>query len=206
LLSVPEFTDAVRSSLANTEKACCKLIEKYVKNQGLVSKAVIYRTKRKINNEDDQYYDDDFKKMPYWNAEFTDRNSKFRITTRDEAGGKFHSQWIIVGQFVDVAEIVGQKFTALDMCFPRHQYYNRKTWVLVTRDSNNKVCVLAYGTSPQENTPGAQDFRQICLTDERLKKYLCGSICYTDGGPSLPIFIEGFEGLIHKRCFEHLIK
>ena len=86
--------------------------------------------------------------MPYWNAKFTDRNSKSRIMTREDAGGKFHSQWIIVGQFVDVAEIVGQKFTALDMCFSRHVHYNGKIWVLVTRDSNNKVCVLAYRTSP----------------------------------------------------------
>ena len=76
LMMVPEFTNAVRPGSATTEKQCRQIIEKHVKNQGLVSKAVIYRTKRKINNEDDQYYEDDFKKMPYWNAEFTDRNSK----------------------------------------------------------------------------------------------------------------------------------
>ena len=126
LLAVPEFTDAVRSGHATTEKACRRIIEKHVKNHGLVSKAVIYRTKRKINNEDDQYYEDDFKKIPYWNAEFTDRNSKSRIMTREDAGGKLHSQLIIVGQFVDVAEKVGQKFTALDTCFSRHLYYNGK--------------------------------------------------------------------------------
>ena len=206
LLTVPEFSAAVRSGNAPTEKACRRIIEKHVKNHGLVSKAVIYRAKRKLTNNDDKFYADDFKKMPYWNSEFTDRNGKSRIMTRGDSGGKFHSQWIIVGQMIDVAELVGQKFTALDTCFSRHVFYNGKIWVLVTRDSNNKVCVLAYGTSPQENNPGASDFGDICATDARLTKYLCASICYTDGGPALPTFIARFEGMIHKRCFEHLIK
>ena len=57
-----------------------------------MSKAVIYRAKRKLTNNDDKFYADDFKKMPYWNSEFTDRNGKSRIMTRGDSGGKFHSQ------------------------------------------------------------------------------------------------------------------
>ena len=60
--------------------------------------------------------------------------------------------------------------------------------------------------SSQEDNPGVDSFRDTCKANRHLVEYLKGAILYSDGGTCLPRFVDGFDGMIHKRCFEHLIK
>ena len=103
-----------------------------------------------------------------------------------------------------MAALVGPKFGAIDTYFSRHWAYDGDIWVLVTRNSNNKICVPAYGLSPQEQNDGVEHFITAGKSNSNLTEYLRGAVLYTDGGPSLPRFAEGLS-MKHKRCFRHLI-
>jgi hypothetical protein len=181
------------------------LCEKYIGGYGQINKHTLWRTRRKIMHEGKKFYADDYLKIPYWNAAFMHRNPTSYIR-RYYPENVFNSQFLVCGPFVHVAAHCGLKFGAIDTCFSKHWCYTGQIWVLATRDSNNKICVPCYGMSPGEDNDGCDSFLKTCKTNALLVKYLNGAVLYTDGGPTMPRFAEGFEGMVHKRCFEHLIK
>ena len=205
ILSCKEFRTGVQSGSANTEKQMRTLVEKNIGGYGQVNKHTLWRARRMIMHEDKKFYEDDFLKMPFWNAAFVHRNptSRMRVYFPEDV---FNSQFLVCGPFVHVLSFVGLKFAAIDTCFSKHWCYTGKIWVLATRDSNNRICVPCYGMSPEEDNPGVDAFMATARSDGDLKAYLDGAVLYTDGGPTMPRFAAGFDGMVHKRCFEHLIK
>ena len=147
--------------------------------------------------EDKKFYNDDFLKIPFWNAAYCHRNPTSFIRTYWPED-VFNSQFLVCGPFVHVASLCGLKFAAIDTCFSKHWAYNGKIWVLATRDSNNKICVPCYGMSPEEDNPGVDSLANTCKADRHLVEYLKGAVLYSDGGPCMPRFVEGFEGKVHK--------
>ena len=90
--------------------------------------------------EDKHLYEYDNPKIPYWNAAYCHRNSASFIRSYWPEN-VFNGQFLICGPFVHVASHCGLKFGAIDTCFSKHWAYNRKIWVLATRDRNNRICV-----------------------------------------------------------------
>ena len=138
---------------------------------------------------------------------------KFTIDTYTQStqnvnndGRTFKRMYVSFKANIDAAKHCGLKFMAVDACFFKHKTFNRyKLLVLVTRDSNNEVLLLAVAIVPAEDGEQYTWFGQQCNNTPDLAEYMKDGVIYSDIHGGIPYFVEEFENLHHCHCFFHVL-
>ena len=173
---------------------------------GNVEPWTLYRARNKVMTPTLGQYTEDFKKLEQWQAEFVFLNNSSRISDNiNVKDNTFVACFLTMSQMIWANYKCGLGFHAVDTCHSYHPIYTGKLWVLCSRDSDNKICILAYALTPSEDKDSATQFGEFCAVGDRLQSMLSGSVLYTDGGPALPAFAEYFDAAKQNRCFQHLI-
>ena len=150
---------------------------------------VSYGAKHKVLNPSEGQYEEDFKKLDQWMSEYIDLNGNSRIFRKiGYEDNTFEAVCLSNSQMIWGNHRCGLGFHSIDTCFSYHPIYTGKLWVLCSRDSDNKICVLCYALTPSEDTDGAVEFGEFCAAIEELKAMLNNGVLYTDGGTALPAF------------------
>ncbi len=125
--------------------------------------------------------------------------------SRFEGLPRFKRLFVSVGSCIDIAYGIGLRFSAVDAAFSKHSIYRDGfLHLLTTRDSNNKVLVLAWAICETESGDTYDWFAAKCH-EAGLSRYLSdqGSL-WSDRMKGIEKFTEKFKAHVGK-CMNHII-
>ena len=152
-------------------------------------------------------YEVNWAKLDQWGQQFVAHNpgSKFHLDVDEE--GRFKRMFVGIGSAARVAQKTGIEFSGIDGTFLTHYKYNGTVLILVTRDGNNQILVLAWVVCDVENISNYQYMAKHIKTMTDLKDYLNRprQLMYSDRHKGIPAFENEFEcGKAH--CIVHIAK
>lgn len=152
-----------------------------------------------------QNYAGNWGKLDRWGREFEEFNpgSKFHLEVDEE--GRFQRMFIGIGSAVRVAQRTGIEFSGIDATFFRHVKYKGRVLILVTRDGNNQLLLLAWVIATKENKVNYKYMAEKVKEMEGLKGYLNRPqhLLYSDRHKGIPAFENQFDcGTAH--CIVHV--
>ena len=152
-------------------------------------------------------YDVNWGKLDKWGQEFVEHNpgSKFHLEVDKE--GRFKRMFVGLGSAARIAQKTGIEFSGIDGTFFKHVKYNGRVLVLVTRDGNNQILVLAWVICEAENALNYQYMAHHIKGMHGLKEYLNRprQLMYSDRHKRIPAFENEFE-CGKANCIVHIAK
>ena len=152
-------------------------------------------------------YEVNWGKLDKWGQEFVEHNpgSKFHLEVDKE--GRFKRMFVGLGSAARIARKTGIEFSGIDGTFLTHLKYNGRVLILVTRDGNNQILVLAWVICESENALNYQYMAQHIKGMDGLKEYLNRprQLMYSDRHKGIPAFENEFE-CGKANCIVHIAK
>ena len=140
-------------------------------------------------------YDGNWAKLDRWGKEFEEMNpgSKFHLEVDEE--GRFKRLFAGIGSAVRIAAKTGIEFSGIDATFFRHVIYKGHAFILVTRDGNNQIMVLAWVIADKENADNYEYMAKHVKEMDGLKEYLNRpqQLMYSDRHKGIPAFEKQFK-------------
>jgi len=172
---------------------------------GSVPPSVAYQIRLGCTYTSFQNYEGNWGKLDRWGKEFEELNpgSKFHLEVDEE--GRFQRMFVGIGSAVRVAQQTGIEFSGIDATFFRHVKYKGRVLILVTRDGNNKLLLLAWVIATKENAVNYKYMAEKVKEMEDLKGYLNRPqhLLYSDRHKGIPAFENEFDcGTAH--CIVHV--
>ncbi len=141
-----------------------------------------------------QDYDGNWSKLDRWGKEFVQSNpgSKFHLEVDEE--GRFRRMFVGIGSAARVAKKTGIEFSGIDATFFRHVKYKGRALILVTRDGNNQILLIAWVIASQENSVNyvymAEKIKEWGGVEEYLNRPQ--QLMYSDRHKGIPAFETQF--------------
>ena len=172
---------------------------------GSVPQSVAYQIRLGCVYTGYQIYEGNWGKLDRWGQEFVQRNpgSKFHLEVDEE--GRFERMFVGIGSAVRVAQQTGIEFSGIDATYFRHVQYKGRVLILVTRDGNNQLLLLAWVIASKENAANYKYMADKEKEMEGLKGYLNRPqhLLYSDRHKGIPAFENEFKcGTAH--CIVHV--
>ena len=142
-----------------------------------------------------QNYDGNWAKLDRWGKEFEARNSGSKFHLEADEEGRFKRLFVGIGSAVRIADKTGIEFSGIDATFFRHVIYKGRALILVTRDGNNQILVLAWVIAQKENADNYEYMAEQVKEMDGLKEYLNRpqQLMYSDRHKGIPAFEKQFK-------------
>ena len=141
-----------------------------------------------------QNYDMNWGKLDKWGEELVKKNpgSKFHLEVDEQ--GRFVRMFVGIGSAARVAQKTGMEFSGIDATFFKHVTYKGSALILVTRDGDNKIMLLAWVIASKENSSNYEYMAEKIKEMDGLEEYLNrkNQLMYSDRHKGIPAFEKHF--------------
>ena len=174
--------------------------------QRSIPKSVAVRYRMECRYTGYKNYDVNWGKLDKWGQQFIDRNpgSKFDLEVDQE--GRFKRMFIGIGSAVRIATKTGLEFSGIDGTFFKHVEYKGVILILVTRDGNNKILLVAWVICTTEKGENYNYMAEKLKEMDGMGEYLNQPrhLMYSDRHKGIPAFEKHFS-CGKANCIVHIV-
>ena len=141
-------------------------------------------------------YDVNWTRLDGWGREFVRLNPGSRFHLEVDKESRFLRMFVGLGVQAIIALLCGLNFSGIDGTHFTHvEFRGGVALLLVTRDGNNQIVILAYVICLVENKPNYVYFKEQVYLMPHLRAYLdrAEQLLYSDRQKGLPGFSSGFK-------------
>jgi hypothetical protein len=155
----------IQANLAISGKSMNSLLEQ--RGCGGAKAHNVYRARKVVLHDLDGTYVQDYGKIPEWCNEYERLNpgskAVFSVFSSSSVyAGEFKDLFVSFGANVDVVKETGLPTFSIDGCHSKHLIWKGQFLLLVGRDSNNQIVILAILACDTENGENYLRFAELC--------------------------------------------
>ena len=146
-------------------------------------------------------------KLDKWGRKFMENNEGSVFHLKCDKQGRFERMFVGIASAVQIALLVGIDFSGIDGTFFRNINFDGGTiLLLVTRDGNNKLLLLAWVVCLVEDGKNYKYMAMKCKLIPGLSQYLnrATALVYSDRHAGIPNFVKQFS-CDGAHCIVHII-
>lgn len=145
--------ESTRTNIVNSNKIPRSAVSQHVANE----------TRKHHARMANKTYDIDWSKLRVWGADHVKANPESHFHVEQDAEGRFKRQFCNIGVTKNIAFHAGINFSGIDSTFFKHYHFREgQLMLLVTRDGNNQLVVLAWCICLKENADNYKYFANHC--------------------------------------------